>query len=78
MWVLYMPWCDYSTPRGCLLTNIAEEIGRAKSTVSEILHRAEGTIITEYVERERSRWTPPLTVTVQMWPRSHPLAETDP
>lgn len=48
----------YKTPRECSLTDIAEEVERAKSTVSETLHRAEGTIITEYVERERSRWEP--------------------
>lgn len=48
----------YKTPRECSLTDIAEEVGRAKSTVSEILHRAEGTIITQYVEREQSQWHP--------------------
>lgn len=48
----------YKTPRECSLTDIAEAVGRAKSTVSETLHRAEGTIITEYVEREQSRWKP--------------------
>jgi hypothetical protein len=35
----------YDTPRECSLTELAEEIGRSKSTVSETLHRAEGKII---------------------------------
>ena len=41
----------YNTPRECSLTDIAEEGDRAKSTVSELLHRAEGAIITEFVRK---------------------------
>lgn len=39
----------YNTPRGCSLTELASEVGRAKSTVSETLHRAEGKVIKEFV-----------------------------
>ena len=38
----------YDSPRECSQTDLAEELGRAKSTVSETLHRAEGKIIKEY------------------------------
>jgi len=40
----------YDTPRECSLTSLAEELGIAKSTASETLHRAEGKIIKEFVE----------------------------
>ncbi len=40
----------YDTPRECSLTDLAEEVGRAKSTISETLHRAEENIIKEYVD----------------------------
>lgn len=39
----------YDMPRECSQTDLAEEIGRAKSTVSETLHRAEGKIIKDYL-----------------------------
>ena len=39
----------YETPRTCSLTELAEQVDRAKSTVSETLHRAESKIITEFV-----------------------------
>jgi len=39
----------YDTPRGCTLTELAEEVGVAKSTASETLHRAEGKIIKQFV-----------------------------
>ena len=39
----------YDTPRGCSLTELADQLDTAKSTVSETLHRAEGTIIKEFV-----------------------------
>jgi len=42
----------YDTPRTCSLTQLASEVGRAKSTVSETLHRAEGKIIKEFVGEE--------------------------
>jgi hypothetical protein len=38
----------YDTPRTCSLTELADSIDRAKSTVSETLHRAESKIITEF------------------------------
>jgi len=38
----------YDTPRGCTLTELAEATGTAKSTVSEILHRAEGKALDEF------------------------------
>lgn len=37
----------YDSPRRCSLTDIADEFGVNKATASGILHRAEGTIITE-------------------------------
>ena len=39
----------YDTPRKCTLTELAEATGRAKSTVSETLHRAEGKVLKEFV-----------------------------
>jgi len=39
----------YETPRRCSLTELAEALDIAKSTCSEILHRAEGAIITRFV-----------------------------
>ncbi|MFD1589162.1 helix-turn-helix domain-containing protein [Halorientalis brevis] len=39
----------YDTPRECSLTALADELDMAKSTVSETLHRAEETIIKEFV-----------------------------
>lgn len=39
----------YETPRTCSLTELAEQVDRAKSTVSETLHRAESKIITKFV-----------------------------
>jgi len=39
----------YDTPRERTLTELAEATGTAKSTVSEILHRAEGKVIEEFV-----------------------------
>lgn len=41
----------YDTPRTCSLTDLAEKEGRAKSTVSEMLHRAEGKIIKQFFDR---------------------------
>ncbi|WP_267643784.1 helix-turn-helix domain-containing protein [Haloarchaeobius amylolyticus] len=40
----------YDTPRECTLTDLAEAMDLAKSTCSETLHRAEETIIKEFVE----------------------------
>lgn len=39
----------YDTPRGCSLTELAEELEVAKSSVSETLHRAEGAVVKHYV-----------------------------
>lgn len=39
----------YDTPRGSSLTELAESLDVAKSSVSETLHRAEGTVIKHYV-----------------------------
>lgn len=38
----------YDTPRQCTLTELAETVDMAKSTVSGTLHRAEETIVTEF------------------------------
>ncbi len=40
----------YESPRRCTLTDLADEFDIAKSTASEILHRAEGAIITSFIE----------------------------
>ncbi len=40
----------YDTPRDCTLTELADEVGIAKSTCSETLHRAEEKVIKEFVE----------------------------
>jgi len=40
----------YDTPRDCSLTDLADEVGIAKSTCSETLHRAEEKIVKEFVE----------------------------
>ncbi|MFC6766622.1 helix-turn-helix domain-containing protein [Natrinema soli] len=39
----------YDTPRECSLTELAATLGISKSTASDILHRAEGHIIKEFV-----------------------------
>jgi predicted DNA binding protein len=40
----------YDTPRQCSLTRLAETVGLAKSTCSETLHRAEGTVMKQFLE----------------------------
>lgn len=47
----------YDTPRGCSLTELAEELDIAKSTCSKTLHRAEERIVKEFIlgnETERT------------------------
>ena len=39
----------YDTPRDCTLTELAEQVGVAKSTASETLHRAEEQVIKQFV-----------------------------
>lgn len=39
----------YDTPRTCSLTELADELDMAKSTCSEMLHRAEGKIIKQFL-----------------------------
>lgn len=39
----------YDTPRGCSLTELAEELGVAKSTCSETLHRVEEVVVKRFV-----------------------------
>jgi predicted DNA binding protein len=39
----------YDSPRACSLTELAEDLGLAASTLSETLHRAEGKIVREFV-----------------------------
>lgn len=39
----------YDTPRRCTLTELADGLDIAKSTCSELLHRAEGAILKEYM-----------------------------
>lgn len=40
----------YDTPRRCSLTELAEEVGLAKSTCSETLHRAEEKVVKQFLE----------------------------
>jgi hypothetical protein len=40
----------YDTPRRCSLTDLAEEVGIAKSTASETLHRAESKVVKQHLE----------------------------
>ena len=40
----------YDTPRGCTQEELAEELGVAKSTCSETLHRAEEQVIKRFIE----------------------------
>ncbi|WP_223270985.1 helix-turn-helix domain-containing protein [Halomicrobium mukohataei] len=42
----------YDTPRRTTLVDLADELGVAKSTCSEILHRAEGRVLKEYRDDE--------------------------
>jgi hypothetical protein len=39
----------YDSPRACSLTELADDLGLAASTLSETLHRAEGKIVREFV-----------------------------
>lgn len=39
----------YDTPRGCTLTGLAESVDLAKSTCSEVLHRAEGQVLKQHI-----------------------------
>lgn len=39
----------YDSPRDCSLTDLADDLGLAASTLSETLHRAEGKIVREFV-----------------------------
>lgn len=40
----------YDSPRGCSLTELATSLSTSKSTVSGVLHRAEGRIIKEFID----------------------------
>jgi predicted DNA binding protein len=40
----------YDTPRDCTLTELADDVGLAKSTCSETLHRAEEAMIKHFIE----------------------------
>jgi len=42
----------YDTPRRCTLTDLAERAGMAKSTMSEVIHRAEERIVKQYADAE--------------------------
>lgn len=42
----------YDVPRSCTLTELADAEGLAKSTLSEILQRAEGTVLKRFVAEE--------------------------
>lgn len=40
----------YDTPRGSTLTEVSESLGISKATGSDVLHRAEGTVLTWVIE----------------------------
>jgi hypothetical protein len=42
----------YDTPRECTLTELADHLDLAKSTLSERLHRIEGTVLKEFTESQ--------------------------
>jgi hypothetical protein len=44
----------YDTPRECTLTDLAAELGVAKSTLSERLHRIEGTVLKSFLGEEEA------------------------
>lgn len=44
----------YDTPRRSSLTDLADELGIAKSTCSETLHRAEGKVMKQFLETSRN------------------------
>ncbi len=52
----------YATPRETTLTDVASDLGISKATCSELLHRAEGSVIrwfaTEQVDGSRARVSP--------------------
>jgi hypothetical protein len=43
----------YTTPRECTLTELADRLGTAKSTLSETLRRAESHVVERYAEQVR-------------------------
>lgn len=47
----------YATPRQCSLTDLADAMDVTKGSASQVLHRAEETIITEFVSAIPSQWT---------------------
>lgn len=44
----------YDTPRRVTLTGVAEAVGVSKATASDVLHRAEGAVVTWFVETHLS------------------------
>jgi hypothetical protein len=48
----------YETPRECTLTELADRLGVAKSSLSETLHRAEGRVVRDYVSPSGSPTSP--------------------
>jgi len=48
----------YDTPRESSMTDLAEELGIAKSTCSETLHRAEEKVVKRFADREFRETTP--------------------
>lgn len=45
----------YETPRKTSLSNISDELGIAKSTCSQIIHRAEEKIVKKFIENEMKK-----------------------
>lgn len=44
----------YATPRSATLTEVADGLGVSKSTASDLLHRAEGHLVDQYVAKRRT------------------------
>lgn len=55
----------YDTPRTCSLTELADQLGIAKSTCSETLHRAEAKILKEYVDDHDLEYEDPAAIAVE-------------
>lgn len=49
----------YDSPRRCTQEALAEELGMAKSTCSEILHRAEERVVKQFTEGDQPAFTKP-------------------
>jgi predicted DNA binding protein len=52
----------YDTPRKISLTELADDLGIAKSTASETLHRAEEKVVKQHIDIDSHEWASPVDV----------------